>query len=111
MSEPSEKTPNNASPRTAGDRIRARREELGISLSRRGERAGVGRGYGHETKPTPNPKPSAETLYSRGVALDPGGASPLGRGKAAGGFRGEPAALDTPPPPGESARQDKIPED
>jgi transcriptional regulator with XRE-family HTH domain len=64
---------------TVGDRIRGRREELGISLSRLSETSGVSRSYLHEIENGQSTTPSAEMLFNIAEALETSVAVLLGK--------------------------------
>ena len=65
--------------RTVGERVKARREELGLSLNQLGDAAGVSKSALHDLETKPNVRPSAEMLYNIAEALNTTVAFLLGR--------------------------------
>lgn len=70
--------PSNA-PQSVGERVKARREELRLSLNQLGDAAGVSKSALHDLETKPNVRPSAEMLYNVAEALNTTVAFLLGR--------------------------------
>ena len=98
-------------PLSVGDRVRIRREELGISLSALADAAGISKGYLHELESNPTAKPSAEVLYNLALALDTTVGFLLGRRRNPAPVEEQEAPLEIPPSLEEFARKHRIPED
>jgi len=64
---------------TVGGRIKRRREEMGISLSRLAESAGISKSYLHEIENGQSVMPSAEMLFNVAEALETSVAVLLGK--------------------------------
>lgn len=70
MSQPKEPTTDQNPPQTVGERIKARREERGLSLNQVADAAGISKSALHDLETKPNVRPSAELLYNVAEALD-----------------------------------------
>lgn len=64
---------------SVGERIKKRREELGVSLSRLAENAGISKSYLHEIENGQSVMPSAEMLFNIAEALETSMAVLLGK--------------------------------
>jgi transcriptional regulator with XRE-family HTH domain len=111
MDEPNQEPQPVPRPLSVGDRIRIRREELGISLSALADAAGISKSYLHELESNPTAKPSAEVLYNLALPLDTTVGFLLGRRRNPAPVEGEEAPLEIPPSLEEFARKHRIPED
>lgn len=71
MSEPTENPETNqTTPASVGERIKARREELKMSLNQLADAAGISKSALHDLETRPNVRPSAESLYNIAESLD-----------------------------------------
>lgn len=90
---------------SVGERIKARREELGKSLTEVAETAGISKSALHDLETRPNVRPSAELLYSIAEALDTTVGFLLGRRRNP---LSEEARIDIPAGLEEFARRAKL---
>ena len=96
---------------SVGERIKQRREEKGLSLSRLADAAQVSKSYLHEIENNANVKPSAEVLYNIAEVLDTTVGALLGRRRNPLEQNSADVPLEIPTALEEFARQDRIPEE
>jgi transcriptional regulator with XRE-family HTH domain len=94
-----------SNPLSVGERIKARREELGLSLTQVAEKAGISKSSLHDLETRPNVRPSAESLYNIAEALDTTVGFLLGRRRHP---MNEEAMIDIPIGLAEFARRAKL---
>jgi transcriptional regulator with XRE-family HTH domain len=70
MNQPVSSNPSGSNPPTVGERIKSRREELGLSLNQLAEAAGISKSTLHDLETRQNVRPSAELLYNIAEALN-----------------------------------------
>lgn len=94
---------------SVGERIKARREELGLSLNQVADAAGISKSALHDLETRPNVRPSAELLYGVAEALSTTVGFLLGRRRNP--LSEEAGKIEIPPGLEEFARRKKLTEE
>lgn len=99
---------SSSAPQTVGERIKARREELAMSLNQVADAAGISKSALHDLEIRPNVRPSAELLYNIAEVLDTTVAFLLGKRRNP---MSEEATIAIPASLEEFARREKLTEE